>query len=279
MDHEGALAIAVEAMYLLTLLPWEGALREIFPVTAGQIREHVAFIPTAAPDADEQMETQYMAIGLLATCLYALGRHPEPYFEVTATLKMRGEAVGLIQIGRQTELYPSRTTREVNSTALLPKQSSIDVSSISRTQGKLADMSGTIADPADASFEISYRFLGRQPLRDRSEFFLAALDALSNAAPHDPDALVQRLAGADPRSLRNAKVSITSVTRPAPRARELTYHYASNAIKLIVRLIKLSNNFLNVEIQLRYRGEKFGEGRFEKPRFANEVDEGSVDTL
>ena len=60
MDPLGSLAIAVEAMYFLTFLPWEAALHENFPVATPGIEEEVLFHPTAAPDADDQMETQHM---------------------------------------------------------------------------------------------------------------------------------------------------------------------------------------------------------------------------
>ncbi|KAL9595985.1 MAG: hypothetical protein Q9219_006108 [cf. Caloplaca sp. 3 TL-2023] len=259
-------------MYTLTLFPWDASLQELYPVVIGQIREEVMFIPTITPEADEQMETQHMVLGLFSSCLHMIGQASGPYFEVTAALNLRGHKLGLVRIGRNIDGNSIAPTSEVNSTVLLINANGTGTPLSSPISGGLTEMSGTMADPIDPAFQINYRFLGRQPLRDPTEVFFAALDALAEAAPHNSETRVQRLAGRDPRSINNARLAISTVARPAPQVRVLTYGYASRTIELIIRLMKLSTVFRNIEFQLRYRGEQFGEGRIEKPRAGSEVD-------
>ena len=265
MDQLGALAVAVEAMYILTLLPWEGVLRDHYSVSAGSIIEEVFFVPTAAPDADEQMDTQHMVLGLWAGCVYMTGQY-QSYYETTVTLKMRGQQLGYILIGRRTREESTMTKGTINSTFLIRDTKGVLLDSTDLVPSRLTENSGTIADPQEVDFEVSYRYTGRRTSGDPQDIFLAALDALANAAPHDSGSRTQQLSGASRRSRRPVSVVVTSVTRRASQPRALTYRYASRAISLIVRLMKLSSRFQDIEIQLWYHNVKFGEGRIARPR-------------
>ena len=266
IDPVGSLAIAVEAMYLLTLLPWEGALRENFPVSAGQIAEEIYFEPTAAPDADEKMETQHMVLGLFVGCLSVSSQNHDLAYETTVTTKMRNEELGLVHIRKRTAASFTAANSLVNNSVTLVNRNDALLHIPASSSDSLTENSGTMADPDEVDFRINFRFIGAPYARNPRDIFLAALDALANAAPHESDDSVQRLAGTDARTRRNAVIMVESLARPDPRTRVLTYHYAARAVALIMRLMKLRNRFQAIRFELGYRGVRFGEGQVTRPR-------------
>ena len=267
VDLKGSLAIAVEAMYLLTLLPWEGVLLENFPVAAGQIPEEIYFQPTAALDADEQMETQYMVLGLYIGGLTLAAQYHDLHYETTVDTKMRGKQLGLVYIRRRKEEREKIANGQINSTTSLLDGEAKPINSTVSTSHGFNSNSGSLSDPEEPDFKINYGFKGRHDVRDPRDILLAALDGIANAAQFSSDARVSQLKGTTDGRLRsNAEIEVQVVTRIDPRAIPLTYRYAARAMLLILRLMYLQNRYQAIEFELGYGLVRFAEGSVRRPR-------------
>ena len=104
VDAIGTLAIAVEAMYLLTLLPYEAALREDYLVSRTGIEEEVLFEPLAAEHADDQMEPQYMVYGLYVAIVTITSPRHNLFYATTVTAKLHGRYWDVSTSDRYTRL-------------------------------------------------------------------------------------------------------------------------------------------------------------------------------
>lgn len=266
MDIRGSLAIAIEAMYLLTLLPWEGVLRADWRVSAGQIPEEIYFKPTAAPGADEQMETQHMVLGLYVGCLNVAAQGFDLGYEIMVTTKMREEQLGLVFIRRDRVEKEEITHDQINSTLSLLGGEGRPVEPTASVPHGFTSNYGSMVDPEEADFKINYRFIGRQDASDPRDILLAALDALANATPFSSYARISRLTGTDGRSGSNAVIEVQRLTRTDPRAIQLTYRYAARAIQLILRLMKLRDRYQPIEFELAFGMLRFAEGSIMRPR-------------
>ena len=261
VDLVGALAVAIEAMALLTLLPWEGVLREDYMVAAGQIREAIFFYPTAAPDADDQMESQHMVIGLFVGCLRMSAGYNDRSYETTVHTKIRGNEVGAVYIRRRTHPFIANVS---NSQLIVSENGTIESSKLLEVADLKADF-GTITDPEEPDFTIKFQYTLRPGPRDPRDLLLAVLDALANAAPHEFNDRLETLEGKDTSSSTMATCMV-KMTVPPARHKILTYRYAVRATKLIARLMILTNRIGVLDFQLLYEGEKFGDGSISRLR-------------
>ena len=266
MSLKGSLSIAVEAMYLLTLLPWEGALQENFPVAAGQIAEEIYFTPTVAPWADEQMETQHMVIGLFIGCQNVAAQHQDPASATAVALNLRGSQLGFVyirpitrdvgavaeDIGKLTDLHLEKESQPRKAAGYNPHD--------------FAANNGAFMDPDETEFQIDYRYTGRNNQRNPCDILLAALDGIANAAPYESDAQVAQLTGTDGRQPRTALIVVERLARVEPGVKQLTYRYAARAMQLVVRLMKLQSRYQTIEFMLSYRNIRFAEGSITRPR-------------
>lgn len=266
MDPVGSLAIAVEAMYFLTFLPWEGALRENFPIATPGIDEEILFHPTAAPDADDQMETQHMALGLFVGALTMATHHPGSFHQITVVTRVHGQLLGYIYIWPRGEDADTYKSSGLNHTLVSLESGAKPTNITTMAPQGLNDDKGILADPEDLDFRIDYRMVGSSATRDPRDIFLAVLDFLANAAPFDPRSPFRQLEGRDTRTDPSAVVSIRKLARSDPRAGLLTYRLVSRAVQLLVRLMKLMVDFRPVEFDLSYRGYQFGKGSIRRTR-------------
>ena len=247
-------------MYFLTFLPWEGALRENFPIAAPSISEEVLFHPTAAPDADEQMETQHMVLGLFVGALTMATSTRHAFHQVIVATKVHGQMLGYIYIWPRGEDADTYKTSELNQTVESIEGGAKPTDITMMAPQRLDDDKGILADPRDLEFTIEYRMVGSHVLRDPRDLLLAVLDFLANAAPHEPSSPFRQLEGRDTRTEPSAVVSIRKLARSDPRAGLLTYSLVSRAVQLLVRLMKIMRDFRPVEFDLSYRGYHFGKG-------------------
>ena len=262
----GSLSIAIEAMYLLTLLPWQGALQDVFPVTAGQIAEEILFMPTVAPDADEQMDTQHMVIGLFIGCQNVVAQRHDPAYATTVVIKLRESQLGVIYIRpirRNVDAVAGDQTEQTN---LLLDEEGQPMNAVAYDPHDLSVSHGAFADPEDPDFRINYRFTGRNNQRNPCDVLLAALDGIANAAPYEFDAPVALLKGTDGGQIRSTRIVVERVGRVDPGVKPLTYRYAARSMQLIIRLMKLQNRFQPVEFILSHRRIRFAEGSVRRPR-------------
>ena len=260
------MAIAVEAMYFLTFLPWEGALRENFPIATPSIDEEVLFHPTAAPDADDQMETQHMVLGLFVGTLTMATNRNGAFHQITVATKMRGQLIGYIYLWPRGEDDDTYKANGLNHTlALLEGGANLSSITTMAPQG-LDEDKGILADPRDLEFTISYRIIGNSAHRHPRDILLAVLDFLANAAPFEPNSPFRQLEGRDTRNDPSAVVSIRKLARSDPRAGLLTYRLVTRAVQLLVRLMKLMLDFRPVDFDLSYRGYQFGRGSIRRTR-------------
>ena len=253
-------------MYLLTLLPWEGALQEDFPVAAGQIAEEIFFKPTVAPDADEQMDTQHMVIGLFVGCQTVAAQHHDPAYATTVVVNLRGSQLGLIYIRPIRRNVGAMADDQTKQTELLLDEEGQPMNAVAYDYHDLSTNHGAFADPEDSEFRINYRFTGRNNQRNPCDILLAALDGIANAAPYESDAHVALLKGTDGRQIRGTHIRVERVGRVDPGVKPLTYRYAARAMQLIIRLMKLQNRFQAIEFILHYRRIRFAEGSITRPR-------------
>lgn len=261
----GSLTIAVEAMYTLTLLPWEGALRESFPVISPGIAERVIFHPLTRLDADEQMDTQDMVIGLFVGALTISTQERTQYYATTVTTKMRRQRLGLVYIGTRGEDTATEAKDQLNDTLILLGRDGRPLDKTAFTAGSLADESGILADPTDLNFRINYRLLSSPDPLDPRGILLAALDFLANAAQYEFYSPFRQLEGRDTRTQPSALVMVNKLAKSNPRAGVLTYRQASRGVQLLIRMMKLIEVIAEVEFQLEYRGFQFGKGSIKRP--------------
>lgn len=262
----GSLTIAIEAMYLLTLLPWEGALREVFPVASGQIAEEIYFKPTVAPDADEQMDTQHMVIGLFVGCQNVAAQHHDPAYATTVVVNLRGSQLGVIYIRPIRRNVGAIADDRAKQTDLLLDDEGQPMNTAAYDPHGLSGNHGAFADPEDPEFRINYRFTGRNNERNPYDILLAALDGIANAAPYESDAHVALLKGTDGRQIRSTHIVVERVGRVDPGVKPLTYGYAARAMQLIIRLMRLQNRYQTIEFILSHRTIRFAEGSVTRPR-------------
>lgn len=266
MDPVGSLAIAVEAMYFLTFLPWEGALRENYPIATPGIEEEVMFHPTAAPDADDQLETQHMVLGLFVGALTMATHRQSAFHQITVVTRMRGRLLGYIYLFPRGEDADTRKSSELNNTVVSLEGGAKPINITTMAPQRLDEDKGILADPRDLHFQINYRMVGNPTSRDPRDIFLAVLDLLANAAPFEPGSPFRQLEGRDTRNDPSAVISIRKLARSDPRAGLLTYRLVSRAVQLLVRLMKIMMDFRPVEFDLTYRGYHFGKGSIRRTR-------------
>lgn len=269
IDLMDTLTLAVEAMYQLTLLPWEGVLRQDYHVAAGQLGEEIFFQPTAAAHADEQLEGQHMVYGLYAGCLSLSSRSLNLAYKTIVKMELRGQQLGLIYIQKRSTLALKTTMLNQVSRKILSyggNSTFSDIATLHSSSLKDNADTGTISDPDDLDFKIRYQFTGRPQARDPGDIFLAALDALANAAPYDSYQRVLKLTGTDTRSTRNALIVVEAPNRPDRRRRPLTYGYAAKGVQLIIQMMRILKKFQIIQFELWYSGVKFGEGFVTRPR-------------
>ena len=260
MDPVGSLAIAVEAMYLLTCLPWDGVLQQNFPVAFPGIDEEVLFNPTAAPDADDHMETQHSVLGLYVGALTMATHHRGSFHQVTVATRMHGQLIGYVYIWPRGEIADTFKTSEPNHTVMSLDGGTKPINMTTIASQSVDEDRGILADPRDLDFRIDYRIYGRTATRDPRDLFLASLDFLANAAPYDPGSVFRQLEGRDTRTDPSAVVSVRRLVTADPRAGLLTYRYVTRAVQLLIRLMKITRDFRPIEFDLSYRGYRFGKG-------------------
>ena len=247
-------------MYFLTCLPWEGALRENYPIATPGIDEEIMFHPTAASHADDQMETQHMVLGLFVGALTMATHSRNSFYQITVVTRMYGRLLGYIYLWPRSapaDIYKSSES----SYTLVSLEGGVKRTNITTmAHQSLDDEKGILADPGDLDFTIDYRMVGNLAARDPRDIFLAVLDFLANAAPYDPGSPFRQLEGRDTRTDPSVVVSIRKLAASDPRAGLLTYHLVCRAVQLLVRLMKLMRDFRPVEFDLLYRGYRFGKG-------------------
>lgn len=282
INLQNTLAVAVEAMYRLTLLPWEGALRQNYHIRSSDIAEEIFFEPTTPRYAEEQMENQHMVYALFAGCLSLTSHGSDSGYEILAVMNLRGQQLGLLHIWTQRTAALSEAKYDhINGfTQLSNGTVSAASGNVSRSSISIlaaTSDSGTLQDPDDLDFKIHYQFTDRPQTRDPREIFLAALDALANAAPYDADHRLQKLTGTDARSARNAVLVVEGSTRPGPRRHPFTYHFATKTVQLLMQAMTLLNRFQTIQFELKYQGVRFGEGFITRPRiFEDETETAGV---
>ena len=224
------------------------------------------FHPTAAHDADDQMETQHMVLGLFVGALTMATHRWTSFHQITVVTRMRGKLLGYIYLwprGGHADIY---TSSGFNYTLVSLEGGTKRTNITTMAHQSLDDEKGILADPGDLDFTIDYRMVGNPAPRDPRDIFLAVLDFLANAAQYDPGRPFRQLEGRDTRTDPNVVVSIRKLARSDPRAGLLTYHHVSRAVQLLVRLMKLMRDFRPVEFDLQYRGYHFGKGWIRRTR-------------
>ncbi|KAL8793592.1 MAG: hypothetical protein Q9195_003855 [Heterodermia aff. obscurata] len=247
-------------MYFLTCLPWDGELRENFPIATPGINEEIMFHPTAAPDADNQMETQHMVLGLYVGALTMATHHRGTFHQITVVNRMYNRLIGYIYLWPRGDATDTSKSSGLNHTVVSLEGGAKPINITTLAPQNLDEDKGILADPRDLHFRIEYRMVGRSPTRDPRDILLAVLDFLSNAAPFEPGTPFRQLEGRDTRTDPSAVVSIRKLARSDPRAGLLTYRLVTRAVQLLVRLMKIMMDFRPVEFDLSYRGYKYGRG-------------------
>ena len=266
-------------MYTVTLLPWESALRETFPIATPGINERVIFHPTVAPDADEQMDTQQMVLGLYVGALTIATQERNIHNAATVTIKIRGDQLGLIYIGPPGVGGNSQNeTVQLNDTVILLNVDGKPLDSTRLTSKGVGDEWGILADPSDMHFRINYRMTGPSDGRNPSDIMLAVLDFLANAAQYYTETPFRQGSGTDTRLQASAVVTVQKLLRSDPRAGLLRYHQAARAVQLLIRMMNVLDDFRTMEFDLEYRGFRFGKGSIRRPRvsLSNRTDIGTT---
>lgn len=259
----GVYGIAIEAMYVLALLPWGQTRTRPLEIDAPQFQEVVIFEPKFPLSPSNPLKASHMVLGLWAA-LIAMSTQHRMFFDLFLTMKMRDEAVGTCHIRKRRQSLqhaPSFEQTHANSTVLLEQGGLGNSSSLaflgqgnrSNVSSGLTDDSGYMIDPDDSHFGIRYEYLGVRV--DSRGFFLATIDGLTNAAREDKSRRCRDLTGLDPDD-----TVIFTVIALQGEGKTLTYQYAARVMLMTARLLVATKRMEEVRLFLEYDGVKFGEG-------------------
>lgn len=275
IDHHDAIPLrplglyvtAVEAMFILSLLPWDALAPQPYTFNVQPYQENIHFEPIFRKYQHAEMRHSHMVIGLYVAVLGTAERFGHGFVAETTTLKLWDQQIGICTI------YPRLSAAD--------RPSSMDVSYLDISRGddrgsfsdtkpkagspitfdtsvaSLESGSGSFPDPDDPRVRVHWRFRFL-PLASR-DVFLAILDGLTLAAREDTKDLCRELNAFSEAPQRQVAISVTAI-RGSRVALDFTYRHAARTLLLISRLMVRLGKYDEMVFWVEFNGARFALG-------------------
>lgn len=257
----GLYVTAVEAMYILSLLPWDALAPHPYTFNVRPYREVIHFEPVIRDGQRPKMRHSYMVIGLYVAVLGTADRFGHGFVAETTTLKLWDHPIGTCTIYLRPSAASELSSANVSSLSTSSEEdrdTSLDVelkAEIPTTSMiSVSDSSGSFLDPDDPRVRVHWRFRFL-PLASR-DVLLAILDGLSLAAKEDANDLCRELASFSETPERKVAITVSAV-RGSAIALDLTYRYAARTLVLISRLMVRLGKYDEMVFWVEFDGARF----------------------
>ncbi|KAG7006847.1 hypothetical protein G7Y79_00012g031830 [Physcia stellaris] len=272
IDHHDAIPLrplgvyvtAVEAMFILSLLPWDALASQPYTFNVRPYQVKIYFEDIFGEYQYTKMRHSHMVIGLYVAVLGTAERYGHGFVAETITLKVWDQEIGICTI------YPHLSAADVLSISDIlhlntsggddrgnfpdtkPKAGSLP--RLDMSVASLDSRSGSFPDPDDPRVRVHwrYRFL---PLASR-DVFLAILDGLALAAQADINDPCRELNAFSEAPQRKVAISVTAV-RGTRVALNFTYRHAARMLLLISRLIVTLGKYDEMVFWADFNGVRF----------------------
>lgn len=274
IDHHDAISLrplglyvtAVEAMFILSLFPWDALAPHPYTFNVQPYQEEIHFEPISE-DQPTKLRHSHMVIGLYVTVLGTAERFGHGFIAETTTLKLWDHPIGICTI------YPLPSAAydvSIVNVSLLNASNGDNGSTFSDVGLKAESPitlttsvpnpgsdSGSFQDPDDPRVRVHwrYRFL---PLASR-DVFLAILDGLTLAAREDTNDLCRELTAFSETPQRKVAISVSAI-RGTQVALDLTYRHAARTLLLISRLMVRLGKYVEMIFWVEFNGARFAFG-------------------
>ena len=245
----GVYSVALETIYRLSIHEWSDTIRRSVFFALPDYAEKVVFLPNSrALSPSKRLLNGYAFLALYSGVCAMTPPTRNLFFELKMVISKDRVPVGRCNIQPSVpELHlPSNRSSE----PILARAST-------SLHGILSADSGSLVDPEDSRFRITYTF--RNTRINSRHIFLAAIDGIAAAARMSAASRCERLVGTTPNEPRNpAVVTVSALHRS--RGFILTWQYASRTLLLITRLMQAEGRFEAMAFSLEHDGASFGEG-------------------
>lgn len=246
---EDAYLCALLFMYDLAL-DWDAVIESGLDVYTKDVNGiKIAIGSLAAPGDQYQLQNKHLVLGLLQLMNSLESR--KRFCNSKAALYVYFKLIGQFAIG-----HPTRPTLSGGNGT---NAKLIDVDSVFNvvTESRNLTVAGTIVDPEDSDFVISYQML-EDPISCQA-LFNAALNAMANTAPIEDEYPCTNFNG-----LGSSGEVTYSIGRSPPGSTRLllTYGLVKTALKLVPARLYISDSCGEVKFDFVYAGEDLGGGSF-----------------
>ena len=272
IDHHDAIPLrplgvyvtAVEAMFILSLLPWDALASQPYTFNVRPYQVKIHFEDIFGDYQYTKMRHSHMVIGLYVAVLGTAERYGHGFVAETITLKVWDQQIGICTIYPQLSAADRLSSSDIlhlntsggddrgNFPDTKPKAGSpprLDLSVAS-----LDSRAGSFPDPDDPRVRVHwrYRFL---PLASR-DVLLAILDGLTLAAREDTNDPCRELNAFSEAPQRQVAISVTAV-RGSRVSLNFTYRHAARMLLLISRLVVTLGKYDEMVFWADFNGSRF----------------------
>lgn len=256
-DHKIKLGVidvyqtAIQMMYDLAQRPYTQTVQAVDSKQFANYDVLMLFINTQAAAARDQLQARH--------CVSALWRAIQMmtdgvlFCQNRAFLSVRQTHIGGLSIMPIGPDVTSTNNSSANST-----EEDVELAMNSSSDNGVSDWSrGQVKDADNPQITIDYQFLGKTI--NQKEVSLAVLEALTAAAPYP------KFSGCEEIAVSSPDGGCAVVIEGIPSQHHFTYQWATRALKILYQTIVVpQKRFGDVKLDIRYRGEIFGQLRMLK---------------
>ena len=245
----GVYSVALDTIYRLSIHEWSDTIRRSVLFALPDYAENIVFLPNnRGSSPSKRLLNGYAILALYAGVCAMTPPTRNLFFELKVVISKDRVPVGRcnLQLSDPGLRLPHNSSSE-------PVLARAGTSS----HGILSANTGSITDPEDRRFRITYTF--RNTRINSRHIFLAAIDGIAAAARMSAASRCGRLTGTTPNEPRNPAVVTVSASESS-RGFRLTWQYASRTVLLITRLMQAEGRFEGITFSLEHDGASFGEG-------------------
>ncbi|KAL8936016.1 MAG: hypothetical protein Q9211_004397 [Gyalolechia sp. 1 TL-2023] len=240
---------AIQMMYDLAQRSYVQTVQAVDSKQFGTYNVLFLFINTELPSRPQQLQVMHCVITLYR--IIQVMTDDVVFCQTRAALLLQDRHIGSLSVTPIVD--PATIARTISSSTDSIKEGENGVSN--NTSNNI--LHGQITDPENPRFTIDFQFLGKSI--KMKEVSMAVLEALTAAAPHPINAGCEEIQAVSPAG------GCAIVIEGVPSIHHFTYQWATRALKLLYQNIAMAQkNFGDVELDLRYDGQIFGQLRMLK---------------
>ncbi|KAL8766628.1 MAG: hypothetical protein Q9209_006645 [Squamulea sp. 1 TL-2023] len=226
--------------------PWD---EPVLVMVAEQVEGYdvfMMFINPQIPSAPDQLQTGHCVAALYRAI--AAMTDGVIFCQLRSRLAIQDKAIGSMTITH------IRNVPDIGTNVTVGAQSDLTSTHIPTT-GKLSADGGTIRDPKNPHFSITFHFLGRSI--NQKEVSMVILEAMASAAPYAEDSECKEL-----QALSHTEGAVIIIESVFSNRLRLTYGWATKTLKILYqRIIVPGRRWGDVWLEMKYDDVKFGELR------------------